>query len=169
MCKYDYVEVHSESRIHGRFCGAAVPEPITSDSNILYVEFKSDSTVSRSGFTATFFSGELSVYLSAVLSARDVTRIERQGDLSPRIVGSTYRVLRFFTKPNHASLILLSHVEQLGFYLDKSKTVGRSQNYFKQTSVSMARLESQKHTPKKEIRCMKQKLANDLEVSLIML
>ncbi|KAI5100082.1 bone morphogenetic protein 1 isoform X1 [Silurus meridionalis] len=56
VCKYDYVEVRSDSRLHGRFCGATTPEPITSDSNILHVEFKSDSTVSRRGFTATFFS-----------------------------------------------------------------------------------------------------------------
>ncbi|KAM9456037.1 bone morphogenetic protein 1b isoform 1-T1 [Clarias gariepinus] len=56
VCKYDYVEVRSDSRLHGRFCGATTPEPITSDSNILYVEFKSDNTVSRRGFTATFFS-----------------------------------------------------------------------------------------------------------------
>ncbi|XP_026996788.2 bone morphogenetic protein 1-like isoform X2 [Tachysurus fulvidraco] len=55
VCKYDYVEVRSESRLHGRFCGASTPEPITSDSNILHVEFKSDNTVSRRGFTATFF------------------------------------------------------------------------------------------------------------------
>ncbi|KAJ7987175.1 hypothetical protein DPEC_G00336020 [Dallia pectoralis] len=60
VCKYDYVEVRSgltaDSRVHGKFCGAEKPETITSQNNNMRVEFKSDSTVSKKGFKAQFFS-----------------------------------------------------------------------------------------------------------------
>ena len=61
MCKYDFVEVRSglspDARLHGKFCGSEMPEAITSQSNDMRVEFKSDNTVSRRGFRAHFFSG----------------------------------------------------------------------------------------------------------------
>ncbi|XP_036384495.1 bone morphogenetic protein 1-like isoform X1 [Megalops cyprinoides] len=60
VCKYDYVEVRSglsaDSRLHGKFCGAERPEPITSQYNNMRIEFKSDNTVSKKGFKAQFFS-----------------------------------------------------------------------------------------------------------------
>ncbi|CAL8321576.1 unnamed protein product [Lota lota] len=61
VCKYDYVEVSSglspaDSRLHGRFCGSDTPETITSQLNNLRVEFRSDNTVSKTGFQARFFS-----------------------------------------------------------------------------------------------------------------
>ncbi|KAM4635166.1 bone morphogenetic protein 1-like isoform 2-T4 [Polymixia lowei] len=60
VCKYDYVEVRSglssESRLHGKFCGAEKPEAITSQHNNMRIEFKSDNTVSKKGFKAQFFS-----------------------------------------------------------------------------------------------------------------
>ena len=62
MCKYDYVEVRSglssDSKLHGKFCGAEKPEVITSQHNNMRIEFKSDNTVSKRGFKAHFFSGK---------------------------------------------------------------------------------------------------------------
>ncbi|XP_025773583.1 tolloid-like protein 2 [Puma concolor] len=62
VCKYDFVEVRSglspDARLHGKFCGSEMPEAITSQSNNMRVEFKSDNTVSKRGFRAHFFSGE---------------------------------------------------------------------------------------------------------------
>ncbi|XP_011372341.1 tolloid-like protein 2 [Pteropus vampyrus] len=60
VCKYDFLEVRSglspDARLHGRFCGSETPEVITSQSNNMRVEFKSDNTVSKRGFRAHFFS-----------------------------------------------------------------------------------------------------------------
>ncbi|KAG5835270.1 hypothetical protein ANANG_G00271770 [Anguilla anguilla] len=60
VCKYDYLEVRSglstDSRLHGKYCGAEKPEPITSQYNSMRIEFKSDNTVSKKGFKAQFFS-----------------------------------------------------------------------------------------------------------------
>ncbi|XP_004625741.1 tolloid-like protein 2 [Octodon degus] len=60
VCKYDFVEVRSglspEARLHGKFCGSEMPDVITSQSNNMRVEFKSDNTVSKRGFRAHFFS-----------------------------------------------------------------------------------------------------------------
>uniref|UniRef100_A0A8C3TCK2 Metalloendopeptidase n=1 Tax=Chelydra serpentina TaxID=8475 RepID=A0A8C3TCK2_CHESE len=61
VCKYDYVEVRSglasDSKLHGKFCGSEKPEVITSYSNNLRLEFKSDNAVSKRGFKVHFFSG----------------------------------------------------------------------------------------------------------------
>lgn len=61
VCKYDFVEVRSglspDAKLHGKFCGSETPEVITSHSNNMRVEFKSDNTVSKRGFRAYFFSG----------------------------------------------------------------------------------------------------------------
>ncbi|XP_037686895.1 tolloid-like protein 1 isoform X2 [Choloepus didactylus] len=60
VCKYDYVEIwsglSSETKLHGKFCGADVPEVITSQFNNMRIEFRSDNTVSKKGFKAHFFS-----------------------------------------------------------------------------------------------------------------
>ncbi|KAF7665356.1 hypothetical protein LDENG_00145120 [Lucifuga dentata] len=60
VCKYDYVEVRSglssDSKPHGKFCGAEKPEAITSQHNNMRIEFRSDNTVSKKGFKAHFFS-----------------------------------------------------------------------------------------------------------------
>uniref|UniRef100_A0A8D1F7M9 Tolloid like 2 n=1 Tax=Sus scrofa TaxID=9823 RepID=A0A8D1F7M9_PIG len=60
VCKYDFVEVRSglspDARLHGKFCGSETPEVITSQSNNMRLEFKSDNTVSKRGFRAHFFS-----------------------------------------------------------------------------------------------------------------
>lgn len=61
VCKYDFVEVRSglspDAKLHGKFCGSETPQVITSQSNNMRVEFKSDNTVSKRGFRAHFFSG----------------------------------------------------------------------------------------------------------------
>ncbi|MED6269212.1 Bone morphogenetic protein 1, partial [Characodon lateralis] len=60
VCKYDYVEVRSglssDSKSHGKFCGAEKPDVITSLQHNLRIEFKSDNTMSKRGFKAHFFS-----------------------------------------------------------------------------------------------------------------
>lgn len=48
----------SDSKLHGKFCGAEKPEVITSQHNNMRIEFKSDNTVSKKGFKAHFFCGK---------------------------------------------------------------------------------------------------------------
>ena len=38
----------------GRYCGDAMPVPLTTSQNVLYVKFVSDSSVTRAGFRATW-------------------------------------------------------------------------------------------------------------------
>ncbi|KPJ02950.1 Tolloid-like protein 1 [Papilio xuthus] len=59
-CEYDSVTVHSRLgdevlRRHGAFCGSALPPPVTSDGNVLRVQFTSDTSVHHSGFAATYY------------------------------------------------------------------------------------------------------------------
>uniref|UniRef100_UPI00358F3720 tolloid-like protein 2 isoform X2 n=1 Tax=Myxine glutinosa TaxID=7769 RepID=UPI00358F3720 len=60
VCKYDYVEIRSgsppDAKVHGKFCGTELPEIITSQNNNLRLEFKSDTSISKKGFKAHFFS-----------------------------------------------------------------------------------------------------------------
>uniref|UniRef100_A0A3B4A7Y7 Uncharacterized protein n=1 Tax=Periophthalmus magnuspinnatus TaxID=409849 RepID=A0A3B4A7Y7_9GOBI len=55
---YKSNSLFSDSKLHGKFCGAEKPEVITSLHNNMRIEFKSDNTVSKRGFTAHYFSGE---------------------------------------------------------------------------------------------------------------
>lgn len=60
-CDYDRIEVLSRSgtdtlRRHGIFCGGKLPTMITSESNILRIEFVSDNSIHKSGFAAVFFT-----------------------------------------------------------------------------------------------------------------
>lgn len=60
-CGYDSLAVYSKIsgenlNRHGLFCGPKQPNMITSESNVLRIEFKSDSTVQKSGFAATFLT-----------------------------------------------------------------------------------------------------------------
>ncbi|KAM6976019.1 bone morphogenetic protein 1-like isoform 3-T3 [Tautogolabrus adspersus] len=70
VCKYDYVEVRSglssDSKLHGKFCGAEKPEVITSQNNNMRIEFKSDNTVSKRGFKAHFFSAGCDHFVNTV-------------------------------------------------------------------------------------------------------
>ena len=41
----------------GKFCGGRIPETVTSSSNLMWVEFRSDHTQSRGGFAAVYYAG----------------------------------------------------------------------------------------------------------------
>jgi len=64
-CEYDSVELRSgfddggdeSGKVHGTFCGSALPQPITSDGNKLRITFSTDNTVQKTGFLAVFFTG----------------------------------------------------------------------------------------------------------------
>ncbi|KAJ8276925.1 hypothetical protein GJAV_G00069430 [Gymnothorax javanicus] len=60
-CAFDYVEVRDgmaeTSPLIGKYCGYTRPAPITSSSNALWIRFKSDGSVSRAGFRATYEVG----------------------------------------------------------------------------------------------------------------
>lgn len=58
-CHYDSLAVFSrwdsnESKLQKVFCGERLPRPITSESNIMRIEFRSDRTVQKTGFSAVF-------------------------------------------------------------------------------------------------------------------
>ncbi|XP_071062991.1 LOW QUALITY PROTEIN: cubilin [Pseudochaenichthys georgianus] len=57
-CIFDYVEVR-DGRLEtdpliGKYCGTTSPAPIRSNSNYLWIRFRSDSSVSRAGFKAVY-------------------------------------------------------------------------------------------------------------------
>lgn len=56
-CSYDHLDIYDghspDSPILGRFCGSKLPHTIDSSKNQLYVTFKSDPSVQRTGFWAT--------------------------------------------------------------------------------------------------------------------
>ena len=61
-CEYDHIEVRSklsenELRKHGVFCGKHLPPLVTSEGNVLRIEFASDNSVQKTGFAAVFFTG----------------------------------------------------------------------------------------------------------------
>ena len=47
----------NEQKLHGVFCGATFPAPVTSEGNILRIEFNSDNSVQKTGFVAEFRTG----------------------------------------------------------------------------------------------------------------
>jgi tolkin len=62
-CEYDSLTVYSKLnddsdsvKKHGVFCGNKIPNPITSESNILRLEFKSDKTIQKTGFAGIFLT-----------------------------------------------------------------------------------------------------------------
>lgn len=60
-CDYDSLALFSKTnddkmKRHGVFCGQKMPPLITSEGNILRMEFRSDNTVQKSGFAAVFFT-----------------------------------------------------------------------------------------------------------------
>ncbi|KAJ7379470.1 Bone morphogenetic protein 1 [Desmophyllum pertusum] len=59
VCRYDYVEVKDkDDRVIGKFCGGKIPQTVTSTSNHMWVEFRSDHTQSRGGFSAVYHADE---------------------------------------------------------------------------------------------------------------
>ena len=62
-CEYDHIEVRSklsenELRKHGTFCGTHLPPVLTSEGNVLRIEFSSDNSVQKTGFAAVYFTGK---------------------------------------------------------------------------------------------------------------
>lgn len=56
-CTYDYLEIFdSSSTLIGRFCGNNIPDLIESQSNKLYLVFRTDSADTRRGFEATWIA-----------------------------------------------------------------------------------------------------------------
>ncbi|KAF2368216.1 EGF-like domain, partial [Trinorchestia longiramus] len=55
-CYFDYLIIRdggaSDSPLIGKYCGRQAPPPFRSSGNQLFVQFKSDSSVARAGFTA---------------------------------------------------------------------------------------------------------------------
>lgn len=63
-CDYDSLSVYSKLddnnlKRHGVFCGERIPPLVTSEGNVMRIEFRSDNTVQKSGFAAVFFTGTL--------------------------------------------------------------------------------------------------------------
>lgn len=57
VCRYDYVEIKDkDGEVLGKFCGGRIPETVTSSSNLMWVEFRSDHTQSRGGFAAVYYA-----------------------------------------------------------------------------------------------------------------
>lgn len=60
-CDYDSLTVYSKLednnlKKHGIFCGERMPPLVTSEGNIMRIEFRSDNTVQKSGFAGVFFT-----------------------------------------------------------------------------------------------------------------
>ncbi|XP_053711283.1 tolloid-like protein 1 [Synchiropus splendidus] len=55
----DFVQVYGGSSLLGKFCGRSVPKPLVSDTNTMTVRFKSDSSLTSRGFTATYQKSSL--------------------------------------------------------------------------------------------------------------
>lgn len=55
-CDFDSLTVYSEPgrRKHGKFCGSTRPPRITSETNRMRLEFRSDETIQKSGFALVF-------------------------------------------------------------------------------------------------------------------
>ncbi|CAM9531973.1 unnamed protein product [Lampetra fluviatilis] len=60
-CNYDYVAVHDGSNEHApllaKLCGTALPPALAATGNELFVRFRSDGSVQRHGFSASFSTG----------------------------------------------------------------------------------------------------------------
>ena len=61
-CDYDYLEIReggvAGGAVVGRWCGADTPPGYTSNTNSLYLTFRSDYSVSRSGFRLRYTTGD---------------------------------------------------------------------------------------------------------------
>ncbi|XP_032366699.1 cubilin [Etheostoma spectabile] len=60
-CTFDYVEVRDGGMetdpLIGRYCGSSLPAPILSSSNLLWIRFRSDDSISQAGFRAVYTVG----------------------------------------------------------------------------------------------------------------
>ncbi|XP_064190205.1 cubilin [Anguilla rostrata] len=79
ICRYDYVKIYDGDNINfplvGAFCGSTVPAPFVSTGNFLTVRFVTDSSVSLSGFNATYRAVDkiCGGILNATSSAQTIT------------------------------------------------------------------------------------------------
>ncbi|KAL5282994.1 BMP1.2 family protein [Megaselia abdita] len=58
-CGYDYVSIYSKMpndqlKFINIFCGSDIPPVITSEGNVLHIEFRSDKSIQKTGFAAIF-------------------------------------------------------------------------------------------------------------------
>ena len=60
-CYFDYVELRDGGSMNagllGRFCGSTRPPTVTSTGQAMFVRFRTDSSVTRTGFKATVSFG----------------------------------------------------------------------------------------------------------------
>ncbi|BFZ17237.1 hypothetical protein BsWGS_20276 [Bradybaena similaris] len=82
-CTYDHVVVFdgddSSARSLGKFCGALVPDPVTSSGNRMFMLFFSDASVQRKGFEAEH-STVCGAHLIAAAAAQGLVSHARYGD-----------------------------------------------------------------------------------------
>ncbi|XP_035232741.1 tolloid-like protein 1 isoform X2 [Stegodyphus dumicola] len=63
-CEYDSVDIRSRTSVEeewkkqGTYCGSRLPAIVTSEGNVLRIEFTSDNSVQKSGFAALFFTDQ---------------------------------------------------------------------------------------------------------------
>ena len=46
-----------------KLCGSAIPENVVSSTNTMLIQFKTDNSVARKGFTLNYFSGMLKLII----------------------------------------------------------------------------------------------------------
>lgn len=70
-CVYDHIVIYdgdsTDSITLGRFCGTKEPHPILATSNQMYMVFKSDASVQRKGFLATYSTGKFMTILVFII------------------------------------------------------------------------------------------------------
>ncbi|XP_072939478.1 tolloid-like protein 1 [Epargyreus clarus] len=81
-CTYDHVSIYdgssADEKTLGRFCGSKLPHPVVASQNQMYVVFKSDASVQRKGFLATY-STACGGYLAATESVKHLYSHARYG------------------------------------------------------------------------------------------
>ncbi|CAG9559561.1 unnamed protein product [Danaus chrysippus] len=81
-CTYDHVTIYdgasADEKTLGRFCGSKLPHPVVASQNQMYVVFKSDASVQRKGFLATY-STACGGYLSASETVKHLYSHARYG------------------------------------------------------------------------------------------
>ncbi|XP_068631046.1 tolloid-like protein 1 [Battus philenor] len=81
-CTYDHVSIYdgasADEKTLGRFCGSKLPHPVVASQNQMYVVFKSDASVQRKGFLATY-STACGGYLSATETVKHLYSHARYG------------------------------------------------------------------------------------------
>ncbi|XP_015810319.3 cubilin [Nothobranchius furzeri] len=78
-CAYDYIKVYDGGNMNfplvGTFCGLSIPAPFLSSGNLLTIHFKTDGSVQKTGFNATYRAVPLMCggTLNATVSAQTLT------------------------------------------------------------------------------------------------